>query len=85
MSKTLLVEHLLIEFMNDPDLDRHLVHDDVSDIFEIWHKNAGRHYPAEQVSTAFDLWWQKVFEDHRLRHGKPISYRQLIDHLAESA
>jgi len=39
MSKALLNDHLLIEFIKDPDLNLDSVNADVSGIFEIWRKN----------------------------------------------
>lgn len=84
MSKALLKDHLLIEFMNDPDLNHDLVIADVTDIFEIWRKKSGRNYGTDQVALAFSTWWLKQFELHLHRDGKRIGYRQFIEKLAEA-
>lgn len=84
MSKALLKEHLLIEFLNDPDLDQNSVSADVSDIFEIWRKKAGRNYSAGQITLAFSAWWLKQFDFHLYRDGNRVSYRQFIRKLSET-
>lgn len=53
MSKALLKEHLLMEFLNEPHLDHDSVSADVSDIFEIGRKKAGRNYSADQITLEF--------------------------------
>ena len=84
MSKALLKEHLLIEFQNEPGFNQGSVAADVSDIFEIWRKNSGRHYSAEQITLAFSSWWLKQFDLHLYRDGHRVSYRQFIEKLSEA-
>lgn len=83
MSKALLKEQLLIEFLNTPDLDHATVSTDVSNIFDLWRRKSGRNYATEQVSQAFSAWWLKQFEDHLYRNGNQVGYRQFIEKLAE--
>lgn len=83
MSKSLLTDHLLIEFLNDPDFDRNSVHSDVNDVFEIWRKKAGRHYGVDQASLAFTTSCFKQFDRHLFRDGKRIPYRLFLQKLAE--
>lgn len=84
MSKALLKEHLLMEFLNELHLDHGSVSADVSDIFEIWRKKSGRNYSAEQINLAFSAWWLKQFDLHLCRDGNRVSYRQFIEKLAEA-
>lgn len=83
MSKALLKDHLLIEFHNDPEMDRGTIDADVNNIFDTWRKKSGRNYATNQVSRAFSAWWLKQFEPHLYREGQRISYRQFIKQLSE--
>lgn len=84
MSKALLKEHLLIEFLNTPDVDHASVSKDVSNIFDLWRKNTGRNYRDDQLSLAFNAWWLKQCDLHLYRNANRVGYKEFVTILTNS-